>query len=230
MNPFTEKSAPTKEHHQQWNPYDFHGGNVIAVAGKDFCVVGGDTRISTGYQILHRNTPKLYPLTNTCILAAAGMLSDVVALDKYLKARLTMYEFNNFREPGVDSVATLLSRTLYQKRFFPYYAFCLMAGVDEKGGAVYGYDAVGSFERVPYAAEGSGTDLIMSSLDKILQGYNTKSKKDYHDLSEEEVVRLVVDVFNSCAERDIYTGDHVQVAVVRKEGIKMLEPFKLRFD
>lgn len=98
------------------------------------------------------------------------MLSDQVALEKYLKAKLTMYEFSNFREPGVDSVATLLSRTLYQKRFFPYYAFCLMAGVDEKGGAVYGYDAVGSFERVLYGAEGSGGDLIMSSLDKILQG------------------------------------------------------------
>ena len=27
-NPFTEASAPVKEH-SQWNPYDYHGGNVI---------------------------------------------------------------------------------------------------------------------------------------------------------------------------------------------------------
>lgn len=37
-------------------------------------------------------------------------------------------------------------------------------------------------------------------------GYNTKSRKEYHGLNEEQVVKLVTDVFQSVAERDIYTG------------------------
>ena len=45
-----------------------------------------------------------------------------------------------------------------------------MAGVDEKGGAVYGYDAVGSYQRLMYACEGSGGDLVTPALDKILEG------------------------------------------------------------
>ena len=51
-----------------------------------------------------------------------------------------MYEFNNHKEPSCSSVANLLSRTLYGKRFFPYYTFNLLAGFDAEGnGTVYGY-------------------------------------------------------------------------------------------
>ena len=43
-------------------------------------------------------------------------------------------------------MASLLGYTLYMKRFFPYYCFNLIAGLDENGnGAVYGYDAIGSY-------------------------------------------------------------------------------------
>ena len=62
-----------------------------------------------------------------------------------------MYEFNNHKEPSCSSVANLLSRTLYGKRFFPYYTFNLLAGFDAEGnGTVYGYDAIGSFDCTNY--------------------------------------------------------------------------------
>lgn len=64
------------------------------------------------------------------------------------------------------ALAQMLSITLYQKRFFPYYSFCVLGGVDQEGrGAVYCYDAIGSYEREKCRANGSAAALIQPFLD-----------------------------------------------------------------
>ena len=61
------------------------------------------------------------------------MQADRNALFRLTQARHTVYEQQHFRPMTTQSIAQLISVTLYHKRFFPFYTFNLVAGVDEKG-------------------------------------------------------------------------------------------------
>jgi len=200
----------------------------MAIGGPGCCIVAGDTRLSVGYSIMSRDTTKLVKLTSDTVIATSGMYADFNALTKMMNAKLKMYEFNIGREARIKSVAQLLSTTLYGKRFFPYYTFNILAGLDENGnGVTYGYDAVGSYEPARYNVEGSGKELMVPVLDNLLVGYN-KTKPAYPG-STEELEVIVRDVFNAAAERDIYCGDKLEMLIITKDKITS-KVFDLRKD
>lgn len=218
--------APT-EH--RWSPYADNGGTALAVAKKDYCVLVADTRLSTGYRIHTRTCSKVTQLTSKCVIGSCGMKSDAITLHKQLKARIVMYEHKHRKQPNIVAIAQMLSTMLYHKRFFPYYTFNILAGVDDAGvGACYHYDAIGSYERVPYTTSGSGSSLVMSVLDaKLLQG--NMAYPDPKELEKNEVVELCKDALTSVGERDIYTGDFGEIFLIDAAGVHPTT-FELRLD
>ncbi len=125
-------------------------------------------------------------------------------------------------------MSQLVSTNLYYRRFFPYYTFNIVAGLDEHGdGALYSYDAVGSFQRVGYGAQGSGSALATSVFDNQVNFESHPSNKK--DLSLDEAIALVKDSLTSVGERDIYTGDSVDIYVITPAGIRH-EVFQLKAD
>jgi 20S proteasome subunit beta 6 len=140
-----------------------------------------------------------------------------------------MYQHNHKKPMSTPSIAQMLSNTLYYKRFFPYYAFNVMAGIDPSGvGAVYSYDAIGSYERTMYSATGSGQAYIIPLLDNVI-GQRNHANKETVPLSAAEVVEIMKDAFLSAGERDIYTGDAVEIMIVTRQGIETTR-FNLKAD
>ena len=121
-------------------------------------MVAADTRISSGFNILSRQHSKTTQLTDTCMITSAGMVADVETLHKNLQTRIKIYIMQNKKQPSAESIAQLLSNTLYGRRFMPFYAFNLLCGLDKTGkGIVFGYDAVGSYDALTYGVQGSGS-------------------------------------------------------------------------
>lgn len=64
-------------------------------------------------------------------------------------------------------------------------------------------------------------------MDNVIAHKNRQDEKK--DLSSEEVVEIVKDAFVTAGERDIYTGDAVEIMVITKDGIQTIT-FSLKAD
>jgi len=213
---------------RRFNPYDFNGGTTIVLAGDDYAISAGCTRMSTGYEILSRTKSKLHQLSDKTVLASVGCITDITTLNQMIGARFTEYEHSHGKTMSTHAAAQLLSTTLYYRRFFPYYAFCMMAGLDAEGkGAVYGYDAVGSFKRDDYGAMGSGQNYVVPLLDNLIGHKNRQDAK--RPIPLDEAISIVKSAFIVATERDIYTGDSVEIKIITKDGIRT-EIFELKKD
>jgi len=226
-------SMPTSQveqpREQRFSPYQNNGGTCIALAGKDFCIVAADSRLSLGYSILSRETTKVCQLTSKCCMATSGCNSDMNTLHKQLKFRLAMYQHQHGKELATPGIGQMLANTLYMRRFFPYYCFNVVGGLDDEGvGCVYGYDAIGCTERLQYGATGTGSSLIEPFLDNLV-AYKNTDKKYATERNAEETLELMKDIFSSAGERDIYTGDFVDIYIIEKSGTRY-EQFALKKD
>jgi 20S proteasome subunit beta 6 len=243
-----ETALPSKRH--DFNPYEMNGGMLVALAGEDYALIASDTRLSSGFVIHSRSFPHVRRLSDRILLGAVGFQGDVQTLVKMLDARLTVFRHEHGAEMSSSELASMLSNTLYYRRFFPYYVYNLLVGLDSDGhGAVYSYDPVGSYEREAFRASGSADALLQPVLDSLVGQRNRVDKPSpfqvnsrnttggtsiegvpvYVSMPRAEAVRVVHDAFVSAAEREISVGDSCEIHVLSATGVETIK-FPLRRD
>ncbi|KAF1743038.1 hypothetical protein MXB_592 [Myxobolus squamalis] len=203
--------------------------SVIGIAGENFAFLASDNRMSEGYMIHSRNIPKVTRLSKNLYIGICGFHGDVTAFLKIIEIKIKDYQTTHKKVISACAAAQLISNTLYYRRFFPYYTYIILAGIDENNhGAVFNYDPVGSYERVKCHSAGSGSAVIQPILDSQVALLNQENPKPILD-DPEKVAMLIHDAFCSASERDIYTGDGGTIVMISPfdENVKS---FDLRHD
>ena len=134
--------------------------------------------ISTRRRLGGTMTTQYYNDQSPVLVGSAGCSADCESLRRRVRLELDALLSSSSSRGGVggmgvSSIANLLQQILYGRRTFPYYAFCVVAGLDRrrrggeinKEGAVYVYDAIGSYERVAVCCAGTGRELLQPILD-----------------------------------------------------------------
>lgn len=114
--------------------YTDNGGSTLGIAGKDFVIVAGDTRSTSGYNINSRYTPKVYRVGGEgdsgegahIILSLVGYAADGIALRDRLNTIVKLYKYQHGKDMTVAACAQRLATILYSKRFFPYYVQAIL--------------------------------------------------------------------------------------------------------
>ncbi|KAG9108151.1 Proteasome subunit beta type-6 [Ceratobasidium sp. 392] len=195
-----------------FNPYTENGGTILAIAGEDFAVIAGDTRQTEGYSIQTRYAPKVFRLTDKAVLAVNGFAADG---NMFVKK---WYRHAHAKDMPLHAIARLIQTMLYAKRFFPYYVYNILSGIEEDGsGAVYSFDPVGSYEREACRAAGAAQSLVQPFLDNQIYFKNQQGAHPQH-LPLPHVLALVTDSFTSATERHIEVGDGLEIYVLLAPG------------
>jgi 20S proteasome alpha/beta subunit len=157
------------------------------------------------------------------LLASAGCSADCEFLKRCLRSELrraasaaettassSSSSLPERSEPA--SVAAQLQHVLYRRRAFPYYAFCVLAGLSSspRGGQAYVYDAIGSHEQVAVACSGTGRELLQPVLDRQFSTLAEEGGGD--DDSEEETTTTTA----TTAVEDVATAG--TAAAARRRG------------
>ncbi|KAK7050563.1 proteasome subunit beta [Favolaschia claudopus] len=216
------RSAHAVGQQQQFNPYAENGGTILAIAGANFSVIAGDTRQSEGYNVQTRYAPKVFRLTDKAVLATNGFSADGNMFVKKVRQRLEWYRHAHAKDMSLPAIARLIQSMLYQRRFFPYYVYNILGGIEDDGsGTVYSFDPVGSYERETCRAAGAASSLVQPFLDNQIYFKNQSSAPGSPHpthLPLSRVLPLVIDSFTSATERHIEVGDGLEIYVVLAKG------------
>jgi proteasome beta subunit len=184
------------------------GTTILGIVCKDGVVMAADRRGSGGGMVLGKDMEKVFPINDYIVMSGCGLAMEIQKIPRYVAAELKLQELKSKVRPSVKQAANLLSNI----RISGQSAF-LLAGFNRNGTTeLYSTDPAGHITKVEdYDANfGSGMSFVLGFLER-------EYKKG---ISIEEGVRLAVESVKSSTQRDLASGNGIDVYTITKDGIK----------
>ena len=180
------------------------GTTTIGLVCKDGVVLATERRATAGSFISNKQTQKLFKIDENIGITIAGLVGDAQVLTRYLKAEVSLYRLRRSAPLTAEGAATLLANILSGNRFYPYYAWLILGGVDQKGSHVFSVDPAGGCIEDRFVSVGSGSTIVYGLLE---EGYS-------RDMSTSDGVDLALRGLTAAMKRDSASGDGYLVNVI----------------
>ncbi len=191
------------------------GTTTIGLVCKEGIVLAADKRATSGYLVSYKKFDKIITVTDNIAVTVAGIVSDVQLLTKYLKAELKLKDIRTGRETTVKEGASLLANFVYSNirklSLIPGISHFVVGGKDNSGFHLYDLSPDGSIVEIDdYISSGSGSVMAFGVLETLYK----------KGLSVEEGVKLAAKGINAAVQRDIASGNGIDIITITKDGIK----------
>jgi proteasome beta subunit len=183
------------------------GTTILGIVCKDGVVMAADRRGTIGNSIIYnKDHEKVLVLNDYLLLSGCGSSTEIQKISRILKAELRLMELKSKVRPTIREAVSLLSNIPVQESAF------ILGGID-KNEKISLYDILGGRmdEITDYTASvGSGMPFAIGLLER-------QYKKD---MNVKDGVELAQEAIKSSTQRDVFSGNGIDVFTITKDGIK----------
>ncbi|SPO20184.1 probable PUP3 - 20S proteasome subunit beta3 [Ustilago trichophora] len=200
---------------------EYNGGSVVAAKGKNCVVIASDLRLGQQAMTIACNFDKVFRVTEKTYVGLPGLASDVATLRERFRYRVNMYKMKEERDIEPEVFAHLVSSTLYERRFGPYFIEPVIAGINSKDEPfIAASDVVGCLNFAKdFVVSGTAADKLFGMTEGLWEP----------DLGPEELFETVSQILLGALERDALSGWGAIVRIITPD--KVIErTLKARMD
>lgn len=191
--------------------FEYNGGAIIAMAGKECVAIGSDLRLGVQFQTLATDYKKVHKINDQLFLGLAGLATDAQTLYQRLVFKNNMYKLREERDIKPTTFGHLLSSTLYEKRFGPYFVSPVVAGLESDGTPyLCGMDSIGAIETAKdFMLAGTSQDSLYGMCEAMYRP----------DLGPEDLFELTAQCLLSGVDRDALSGWGGLIHIITKDKV-----------
>lgn len=166
-------------------------------------LIASDLRLGNQALTVACNFDKVFPITERVYIGLPGLASDLTTLREKFRYRVNMYKMKEERDIQPETFAHLVSSTLYEKRFGPYFVEPVIAGLSSPDAPepnepfIAASDLIGCLNFAKdFVVSGTASDKLFGMAEGLWE----------EDLGPDELFETISQTLLGALERDALSG------------------------
>lgn len=182
------------------------------MTGKGCIAIASDLRLGTQSLGLANNFEKIFQFGDKVFLGLTGLATDVLTLSEVFRFKNNLYKLREEREIEPLTLANLVSSSLYEKRFGPYFVSPIVAGLNSKNNEPFicGFDSIGCIDFAKdFIVSGTASDQLYGMCESLYEP----------NLEPEDLFETISQALLNAVDRDALSGWGAVVYILTKDKI-----------
>ncbi|CAN3365177.1 proteasome subunit beta type-3 [Diutina catenulata] len=194
------------------DPFSINGGAAVAMVGKECIAIACDLRLGNQSLGLANDFEKIFAFGDKCYMGLTGLATDVLTLKETFTLKTNLYKLREERTIEPKTLANLVSSTLYERRFGPYFVGPIVAGLDSQTNEpfVCGFDSIGCIDFAKdFIVSGTATDQLYGMCESLYEP----------NLEPEDLFETISQSLLNAVDRDALSGWGAVVYIITKDKV-----------
>ncbi|SCZ89306.1 BZ3500_MvSof-1268-A1-R1_Chr9g10363 [Microbotryum saponariae] len=190
---------------------ELNGGSCLAMVGKDCVAIACDLRLGNQALTIACNHEKVFAATEKTYFGLPGLASDTFTVRDKLRQRINLYTMKEERTIEPQTFAHLVSSTLYERRFGPFFIEPVIAGLDaEDKPFICAMDLIGCINFAKdFVVAGTASEKLFGMAESLWEP----------ELEVEDLFETISQTLLNAIDRDAYSGWGAKVWLIEKDKV-----------